>query len=340
VNADHTVTMGAIKTEMLFGEGKENCGEITIVPIGITEDLLNKYNTYGKYDITASDVKQIFPRRRKTSYKYSNGKALIIGGSKGLSGSVILSSLAALSSGAGAVLAAIPVSISAHFSRKMLEVIKTELDETSEGSIAGTSYERISKQIKKADAVLIGPGLSLNKETKSFLFELIEKCDKNLIIDADALTLIAEDPGILLKRNSKNGIILTPHIGEFSKLSGLKIEDITPDRFLAVREFSARYSVNVIMKSETSFACLKTGEIFINPTGNELLASAGSGDVLSGILVSLLAQTKDVKKAMICGNYLHGLAADIYAEKNGNKQTATQQELIKLIPRAITGILI
>lgn len=339
VSADHTITMGAIKTEMLFGEGKENCGEITIIPIGITDDLLNVHNTYGKYDITAIDVKQSYPKRRKTSYKYTNGKVLILGGSRGLSGSVIMSSLAALSSGAGAVMAAIPKSISSHFSRKLLEVIKTELDETSDGSIAGSSYERLTKQLSKADAVLIGPGLSLNRETRNFLFELIDRCEKNLVIDADALTLIAEEPEILLKRRSKSEIILTPHIGEFSKLSDLKMEDILPDRFLAVREFSARYGVNMILKSETSIACLKTGGIYINPTGNEILASAGSGDVLSGILVSLFAQTKDVKRTMICGNFLHGLIADFYSEKNGNRQTATQQELISLLPRAITQIL-
>jgi NAD(P)H-hydrate epimerase len=337
--ADHTITMGAVKTEMLFGAGKENCGEISIVPIGVTDDLLNKYNTFGKYDITPDDVKLIFPKRRKASYKYSNGKALIIGGSKGLSGSVIMSSLAALRSGAGAVFAAIPSSISPHFSRKLLEVIKTELDETAEGSISGNSYEKVSKPLAKADAVLIGPGLGLNRETKNFLFELITKCEKNIVIDADALTLISEDPGILLKKDHNIGIILTPHIGEFSKLSGLAIEEIMNDRFNSVREFSAKYGVNIAMKSETTFSCMSSGEIFLNPAGNELLASAGSGDVLSGILVSLLAQTNDLKTAMICGNYLHGLSADIYAEKNGNKQTASQQDLIKLLPGAVTQIL-
>jgi NAD(P)H-hydrate epimerase len=339
VNPDYTITMGALKTELLYGEGRDNSGEISVAPIGISHELIEKYNPYNKYIVEFNDIKKLFPKRRKSSYKYSNGKALIIGGSTGLSGAVIMSSLSALKSGAGAVLAAFPKSISAHFSKKLYEVIKTELDETDEGSIAKDSYNKIKNKIDKADAVLIGPGLSLNPETKLFLFDVIKNCPKNLIVDADGLTLLAEDTSVLLNRNSECEIILTPHIGEFSRLSGLDTKDIALNRFETVREFSAKYNVNVAMKSETSFSCLREGKIFINPTGNELLASAGSGDVLSGIMVSLLAQTRDVYSAMVCGNYLHGMLADMYAEKHGNKQSASQQDLIKLIPKAITQIL-
>ncbi|MCI0450003.1 MAG: NAD(P)H-hydrate dehydratase [Chlorobi bacterium] len=339
INADYTITMGAVKTEMLYGEGKDNCGEISVVPIGISDDLIEKYNSYNKYIAEFDDVKKLYPRRRKSSYKYSNGKALIIGGSAGLSGAVIMSSLSALKSGAGAVLAAFPKSISSHFSKKLYEVIKTELDETADGSIAKDSYDAVKKRIDKADAVLIGPGLSLNPETKSFLFDVIKNCRKNLIIDADGLTLLAEDTTVLLRRNSESEIILTPHIGEFSRLSGIDSNEIALNRFETVIEFSSKYKVNIVMKSETTFSCLTNGKIFINPTGNELLASAGSGDVLSGILVSLLAQTGDVYRAVVCGNYLHGILADLYAEKHGNKQSASQQDLIKLIPKAISEIL-
>jgi NAD(P)H-hydrate epimerase len=339
VNADHTITMGAVKTEMLFGKGKENCGDITIVPIGITDVLLEKYNSYNKYDVELDDVKTIFPKRKKTSYKYSNGKALLIGGSKGLSGAIIMSSLSALKSGAGAVLAAFPSSLSAHFGRKLSEVIKTELSQTVEGSISGDSYKEVQKQINKADAVLIGPGLSLNPDTKRFLFDVITNCTKPLVIDADALTLIAEEPDILKSRPSDSGTILTPHIGEFSKLSGISVSEIENNRFDTVRNFAAEFNVNVVMKSETTFSCLADGRIFINSSGNEVLASAGSGDLLSGIIVSLLVQTGSVDKAMIAGNYLHGMTADLYLKTTGNSQTARQEDLINLIPRAVSILL-
>lgn len=339
VDSDHTISMGAIKTEMLYGSGKECSGEITVVPIGISPEYIGKFNLWQKYDIELSDIKRIFPKRKKTSHKYSNGKVLMIGGSRGLSGALIMSSLAALKTGAGAVLAAFPASISNHFSKKLSEVIKTELDDTEEGSISGDSFDRISRQIEKSNAVLIGPGLSLNAKTKEFLFDVIKNCDRNMVIDADALTLISQDTSILLNRSHKNQIILTPHIGEFSRLSGYDIETIKLKRFQTVREFASKYNVNVILKSETSLSCTLDEMIYLNSTGNESLASAGSGDVLSGILVTLLALTGKADETMVCGNYLHGMIADMYFEKHGNKQTASQQDLIKLIPGAITRIL-
>jgi len=143
----------------------------------------------------------------------------------------------------------------------------------------------------------------------------------------------------LVNRKSSIEIILTPHLGEFSRLSGLPSQEIINNRFEHVREFAAKYNVNIVMKSETTFSCLATGEIFINPTGNEQLASAGSGDILSGVMVSLLAQTGDAKSAMLGGNYLHGMLADMYYEKHGNKQSAMQRDLIKLIPEAITKVI-
>ncbi|MEO8513299.1 MAG: NAD(P)H-hydrate dehydratase [Ignavibacteria bacterium] len=339
INADHTITMGAVKTELLYGNGKENSGNLYVVPIGITSDVLERHNSYNKYLVTKEDIKNLLPRRKRSSYKYSNGKAFVIGGSRGLSGAVIMSSFSALKSGSGAVLAAFPKGISSQFGKKLYEVIKTELDETSEGSIAADSYHKIAKQLDKADAILIGPGLSLNKETAVFLKELISNCKKPLVIDADALTLLAEDIGILNSRNSDSELILTPHLGEFSRLSALSTESIIKDRFSAVKYFTSKYGVNVVLKSETSISCTPNGSIYINNSGNEQLGSAGSGDILSGIIVSILAQTGDVTSAMLCGNYIHGKLAEKYYERSGNKQTSSQQDLIKLIPEAITELL-
>lgn len=338
INADFTITMGAIKTELLYGKGKENSGNLYVIPIGITTELLEKYNSYNKYLVTKEDIKNLLPVRKKTSYKYSNGKAFVIGGSKGLSGAVIMSSLSALKSGCGAVLTAFPKSISSHFSKKLYEVIKTELDETADGSIKADSYSKIEKQISKADAVLIGPGISLNNETAIFLKDVIINCNKPLVIDADALTLLSEDLDILKNRNSESEIILTPHLGEFSRLCGIDNDNVLKDRFSAVRDFTSKYNVNVVLKSETSLSCTSDGYIFINNSGNELLASAGSGDVLSGIIVSILAQTGEVKAAMLCGNFIHGKLAERYYEKYGNKQTSLQQDLIRFIPEVITDL--
>lgn len=340
INADLTITMGTVKSELLFGKGREFAGnKIKVVPIGITDNIINQYNSYGKSLVEFHDVSDYLPARKKISHKYINGKVLVIGGSKGLSGAAAMSSLSAVKSGAGGVAAAIPKSISKIFTGKLFEIMTVVLNETDEGSIAADSYDKIKKRITWADAVLLGPGISTNSDTKKFVLDVIENCDKNMIIDADALNMISEDIEVLKRRKVNNEIILTPHLGEFSRLSHIEIEDITSNRFNAVRKFVKEYNINLILKSETSFSCLKTGEIFINPTGNETLAMAGSGDVLSGILVSMLAQIKDVKGAMLCGNFIHGMCGDIYADVNKNTQSASPQDIIKLIPKAISEVL-
>ncbi len=339
IDACHTITMGAVKTNLLFGRGKENTGILHIIPIGIPVEMLERFSAGNKHIVELKDVQRLFPVRKKTSYKYSNGKTLVVGGSKGLSGAIIMSSLAALKSGAGAVLAAFPGSISAHFSRKMFEVIKTELQSAADGSIAENAFDEMAAPLKKANAVLIGPGISLSSSAAEFVKRLVTECNKPMVIDADALTIISDDNEILKRRKKDTEVILTPHLGEFSRLSGLSVDEILSDLFSSVRKFAKEFDVNIVLKSETSFTCTSEGEIYINSSGNEQLASAGSGDVLSGVTASLLAQTGDAATAMICGNYLHGLLADIYFEKYGNKQTASVQDLIKLLPEAASRML-
>lgn len=339
IDACYTITMGAVKTNLLFGKGKEKTGILHIVPIGLPAEMLERFSAGSKHIVELEDVQRLFPVRKKASYKYSNGKTLVVGGSKGLSGAIMMSSLAALKSGAGAVLAAFPESISSHFSRKMFEVIKTELKSAADGSIGEDAFDDMSPPMKKADAVLIGPGISLSSTAAVFVRRLVTECSKPMVIDADALTIISDDIEILKSRKKDTEVILTPHLGEFSRLSGLAVEEIRRDMFGSVKKFAGEYNVNVVLKSETSFACTPGGGIYINSTGNEQLASAGTGDVLSGTIASLLAQSGNAKTAMLCGNYLHGLLADIYFEKCGNKQTASVQDIIKLLPEAASRML-
>lgn len=339
VSADMTISMGTYKTELLFGAGKENSGDLHVVPIGIDDCLITKYDSSNRKIIEINDVKTLFPKRKKTSFKYSNGKVLIIGGSKGLSGAATMSSLSALKSGAGGVAAAIPDSISSIFSRKLFDIMTLVLDSTNEGSIAPNQFDKLKKRLDWADAVLLGPGISLNEQTKELVFDVISKCEKNLVVDADALTILASGMNVLLNRKLKYEIILTPHLGEFSRLSGVDINEILLNRFEVLKEFVKKYNVNVSLKSETTVNCTSSGEIFINSSGNESLAVIGSGDVLSGIMISLLARTGDAKKTMLCGNFLHGLCADMFSQKYGNKQTGSPQDMIKMIPKAVTELM-
>jgi NAD(P)H-hydrate epimerase len=250
-----------------------------------------------------------------------------------------MSSLSALKCGSGGVVAAIPETISSIFNKRLFEIMTLELEATPEGSIASHQFDGLRKRLDWADAVLIGPGISLNQQTGEFVYEVIAGCNKNLIIDADALTLLSGNMNLLKNRKTDNQIILSPHLGEFSRLTGISINEIQSNRFKILREFVVEYKVNIALKSETTVVCLSNGDIYVNTSGNESLATIGSGDVLSGIMVSLLAQTKDVHKALVCGHYLHGLCADIYAEKYGNKQTATPQDMIRLISSAVSFVI-
>jgi NAD(P)H-hydrate epimerase len=339
INADVTITMGTLKTELLYGEGKEHSGEKIVVDIGIPDTLLEKYNSFEKYFVYKDDAAKLFPRRKKTSHKYSNGKLLIVGGSRNLTGAVIMALSSALKSGVGAVVVAAPHSVTQIINYKAPEVMTVPLDETDEGTIADGQLDKLRKRLDWADVVLIGPGLSLNKQTKSFTFDLISKCEKNLVIDADALTILSENLSVLKTGTNTKNIILTPHPGEFSKLSKLEDTKIISDRFTCVRNFVKEFNVNVVFKCESSFSCINDGKIYINTTGNENLATAGSGDVLSGLISSLLAQSRNPMTAMVCGNFIHGYCADLYFNKSKSKQSALLRNIIKLIPVAVNEII-
>ncbi len=338
IRADRTITMTAMKYELLYGEGKECAGRIDCIDIGVDEKLFEKYNSYDKYIIGHTDIPFIFPKRKKASHKYSNGKVFVIGGSKNLSGAVMMSSLSALKSGCGAVAAAVPSSLMKQFGKELYDVMKVELDE-NDGTIGADNYSKLEKRIDWADVVLIGPGISVNEQTKEFVISVIQNCSKPLIIDADALNILANDISILEKRKIDNEIILTPHVGEFARLNNVTSELVVNNRLTLLKDFVRKAKVNVVLKSETTISCTKEGKMYFNLAGNEALATAGSGDILSGLIASMFAQTKNSEHAMICGNYLHGKLAENYFIKNKNKQTASPNDLIKLIPESVSNIL-
>jgi ADP-dependent NAD(P)H-hydrate dehydratase / NAD(P)H-hydrate epimerase len=346
VKADCTISMGTNKAELMFDEGKENSGKVSVVPIGITDDLLSSRNTYGKKIIEFDNIVKMFPLRKKTSHKYSNGKLLVIGGSRALSGALAMSCLSAVKSGAGGVVAAIPDSIFNLLSSKYFDIMKLPLLSNEEGCITKQSLTQLTKRLEWADTVLIGPGLSTNNDSKEFLLDFIFNCHKNLVIDADGLTNLSDKVEILKKRKFNNKIILTPHLGEFSRLSNSAITDVKQNRFEFVRRFSEEYKVNIVLKSETSLSCIydtndfyNLSDIILNSTGNELLATAGSGDILSGLIASILSQTNEPAAAMICGNYIHGLCAELFYEKYKNKQSAKPSDIMNYIPKAISKLI-
>jgi len=272
-------------------------------------------------------------RRNPKAHKNQFGHILIIGGSPRLLGAVTLSGLAAMRCGAGLVTIGIPKSLNLTLQKKIAPVIMTlPLRETSQQTVASSAFRDLKKELTRFDAIAIGPGMSRHKSTQKFIQLIIENSAKPLVIDADALNAISGDSQILTK--TKTAKILTPHPGEMARLLHLPKIEIEKHRKTYALDYAKRYRVVLLLKGHQTIIANPQGKIHINKTGNVGMATAGSGDVLTGILVALLGQGLTPFTAAQWGAHIHGLAGDL-AAKEKNKISMIASDIINKIPRAI-----
>ncbi|MCM8786334.1 MAG: NAD(P)H-hydrate dehydratase [Candidatus Omnitrophica bacterium] len=266
--------------------------------------------------------------RKKDSHKGDYGHLFIIGGSPGLTGAVCLSGISALRTGCGLVTIGIPETLNQIIEIKLTEVMSLPLPETEDHYFSLDAYDKAIEFIeKKADSVLIGPGISLHPETKKFVKKIIPEIKKPLIIDADALKIISENLEIL---NSVEKPILTPHPGEMSFLTKFKIEEIQKNRVEVAKSFAKKYNVILILKGYRTV--VTDGEnTYINLTGNPGMATAGTGDVLAGIIGGILSQGEDKFISAKYGVFIHGLAGDL-AKKEKGEISLIASDIIEKIP--------
>jgi ADP-dependent NAD(P)H-hydrate dehydratase / NAD(P)H-hydrate epimerase len=335
VKADLTVTMAAPKTGLYIGRGKELSGNISIADIQIPQHVLEN-NSDGVVLVEPHDVAKNLPRRSPMVHKYSVGKIFVLAGSKGLSGAALLSSLSALRSGAGAVILGVPSPIFPAVAKRTLEVMPFELPATIDGSVALNSLPIIFQKVRWADVVLIGPGLSRNQETQNVIREIVRTAPCPIVIDADGLNAIAADASALKKRKSR-GVVLTPHWGEFSRLSGFSSTQIAGNELNVSRKFAMENNVVLVLKGAPTIVAESSGKIFVNSTGNAGMATAGSGDVLGGIIAALIGQGNSTLLASINGVYVHGMAGDAACKRFGEKGLIAR-DIIKEIPTAFTRL--
>ncbi|MCM8777362.1 MAG: NAD(P)H-hydrate dehydratase [Candidatus Omnitrophica bacterium] len=272
-------------------------------------------------------------KRRKDTHKGDYGHLFILGGSPGLTGAVCLAGISALRSGCGLVTIGIPEGLNDIIEIKLTEVMSLPLPQTKKGTFSEKAVKPALKFIEeKADGVLIGPGISTGiKETSRFVEDIVKEAEKSLIIDADALKIMSSNLDILKKSKSK-GIIITPHPGEMSYLTGLKITEIQKYREKVAEEFARKYNVVVVLKGHRTVVA--DGEhTYINLTGNPGMATAGSGDVLAGIIGGLLIQGYSGFESARYGVYIHGLAGDIAAKKLG-EASLIASDIIEKLPIA------
>ncbi len=328
-NAHHTLTMGAMKLESLFYDGRRISGEVHTMNIGISEDEFSVRNTESIFLTEMDDVNKSILSRDISSNKYTNGKILLISGSPGLTGATYLSAQSALRTGCGAVIAAVPNSVFDIIELKLTEVMKMPLQENAFGSIAFKSYEQIRDKIDWADVVLVGPGLSKNEETMELVRRMvIENSGCRFLIDADAIYAFKGFSGLLKGKD----IILTPHFGEFTGVNETEIDELMNDFVGEAKRFSEKSGTTLVLKNAPTLIA-DSGKVFINPTGRQNLATAGSGDVLSGIIGALWAKSGRRLESAITGTLLHGVAGDMMFEESGESSTIAS-DLIGKIPAA------
>jgi ADP-dependent NAD(P)H-hydrate dehydratase / NAD(P)H-hydrate epimerase len=334
VNASVTIALALYKRSHWLFPSADAMGKLDLVDIGIPEKALNSV----PIDINLLEVEDIqtqFQDRKVNSHKGTFGHALIVAGSLGKNGAGGLAALASLRSGAGLATLAMPESCQKIAGAIPLEVMTTGLSETKEGFLRSSAKLQILELCKDKSSIAIGPGISTEKETIELLENIIPELNIPLVLDADGLNCLALSQNLLSVLNP--GTILTPHPKEMSRISGIETQEILNNRIAVSSEFAKKHSIYLILKGAHSIIALPSGEVFINPTGNSGMATAGSGDVLTGIIAGLLAQGMSSKWATLSGCYLHGLAGDQFVEKQ-SKTNLIAGDLLRELPNTIKSI--
>ncbi|MFC0264343.1 NAD(P)H-hydrate dehydratase [Fontibacter flavus] len=292
--ADYTFTFQFPKLALLFPEHAEYSGVIEVADIGIPDHFLEQFGE-NRYFLTGDDLKSLHLTFNRFSHKGDYGKVLLIGGSKGKVGAVLLASKAALRTGSGLVFALVPED-----ERLILQIGAPEVILANQDEIKG---------LQIFDALGVGPGWGQEIDI-SFYESLLKRYHKPLVIDADGLNLLSAHPRLI--ELVPNGSILTPHIKEFERMTG-KV-DHHLDRLQKARDFSEKHNVYLVLKGQfTSITC-PDGRQFFNSSGNQYMATAGSGDVLTGMVTSFLGQGYPPLNAALCAVYHHGLAGELASE--------------------------
>ena len=305
-----TVTMGWAKTGLFFHPGRAAAGELVVADIGFPEKMAAEHG-FAVETQEADDVKGLLPRRRPDAHKGACGSAFLLAGSLGFTGAAALAAQAAITAGAGLVSLGIPESLNDVMAMKLTEVIIKPLPETRTRTTSIHALERVRAIVSKADAVAIGPGLSTHPETVELVQQLLPQLPVPAVIDADGLTALAQRPE--LAAGAKVPLVLTPHYGEMARLLQLDVTAVMANPLAVARQAAARLKQVVVLKGAPTVIADPSGRAWINTTGNAGMATAGSGDVLTGLVAGLMAQGLRPLDAARLGVYLHGLSGDLAA---------------------------
>ncbi len=335
VRASATVTFGLPKLGLYVGAGIDHAGVIHVVDIGIPAAFVNEIDGRTLL-ITKELVKAALPPRTASSHKGTYGHAGILAGSVGKTGAAALAAKAALRTGVGLVTVGVPASVNDVLEAKLLEAMTLPLPDTKARTLGRAAFDRILAFIQARTAVAIGPGLSTHPETVELVQSLMKHLDRPTVLDADALNALASRASLLTE--CKTPPILTPHPGEMARLEvGATSQSVNADRLGTARRFARERGVFLVLKGARTVVARPDGLLMICPTGNPGMATAGTGDVLTGMLVGFLAQGIPSWEAACTATYLHGAAGDLAAGRLGSAGMIAG-DLIEQIPYAIQAI--
>ena len=325
VKVDLTVTFGALKPGHLFYPGGSLCGDLAVVDIGLRGATLQ---TPAGVRVSFSKSDPKFPTRPRTAHKGDVGKVTAVAGSAGLTGAACLTSEAALPAGSGLVTLGLPKSLNDLVEAKLTEVMTQALPEVRKRRcLSLRARGDIQRVFQDADAIALGPGLGRHHETVALIRRLIGDLTAPTVLDADGLNAFEGELDLL--RQSPQTLVLTPHPGEFHRLTGKKTSDPIQD----AKRLSEGTGAIVVLKGAPTVIATPDGRTFVNPSGNPGMATGGSGDVLTGVIASLIGQGVSPEDSAVLGVYWHGLSADIAADRL-SERALLARDIIETLPRA------
>ncbi len=327
VCARWTVALGAPKVAHLYPDGNSCCGETVLVDIGIPADCIGAAMEFPLELAKAGDFSFLTRPRRCDAHKGDFGHVLCVAGSVDRPGAAIMAALSTLRAGAGRCTLALPPGVGTAVAIANPELMTVVRPSTG---LFDNAY------LAPYSVVLAGPGLGLNEEARQQVLSLPGQVGGPLILDADALTLVAREPEKVFRKGD-HPLILTPHVGEFSRLFGCSAETIRRDRIGRARHFALETGAHVILKGHHTLIASPDGRVTINPTGNPGMATAGAGDVLAGVVAGLLAESDrghDLHEVLAAAVFVHGLAGDLAARKLGERSLLAG-DLLSFLPAAL-----